>query len=42
MLTKEKIYETTAMDIYEVLAEGVLCMSSYDSGMDMDPEEGNM
>lgn len=30
------------MEIYEVIAEGVLCVSDEDSGLDMNPEEGNM
>ena len=39
---KKKIYTSPAMEIHEIFAEGVLCMSDYDSGIDMNPEEGRM
>ena len=34
-------YESPQMEIFEILAEGVLCMSD-DSGVDLNPEEGYM
>ena len=38
----EIIYASPEIGIHEIFAEGVLCMSDYDSGMDMNPEEGKM
>ena len=37
-----KTYESPELEIIETLAEGILCMSSDESGMDMIPEEGNI
>lgn len=37
-----KTYESPELEIIETLTEGILCMSSDESGMDMIPEEGNM
>lgn len=39
MITKETTYETPSMEIYEVLAEGVLCSSPGNEGVG--EEEGN-
>jgi hypothetical protein len=39
---KELIYKSPEVEVYEVIAEGVLCVSGDDSGMDMNPEDGNM
>lgn len=38
----ETIYTSPMIGIHEIFAEGVLCISNYDSGMDMNPEEGKM
>ena len=35
-------YVTPETDIYYVMEEGVLCFSNFDSGLDMDPDEGYM
>lgn len=42
MATKDIIYVTPSMKVYEVLIEGILCMSGDDSEIDMNPEIGNM
>lgn len=42
MTSEETRYMSPEMEIYEVIAEGVLCVSDEDSGLDMNPEEGNM
>lgn len=39
---KEVLYISPEMEIHEILAEGVLCMSYDDTGMDMNPEDGNL
>lgn len=41
-MSKELIYKSPEVEVYEVIAEGVLCVSGDDSGMDMNPEDGNM
>lgn len=41
-MLKELIYESPVVDVCDVMAEGVLCVSGDDSGMDMNPEDGNM
>ena len=39
MKTKEVIYETPSMEVYDVLSEGVLCASSGNEGVG--EEDGN-
>lgn len=41
-MSKELIYKSPEVEVYEVIAEGVLCVNGDDSGMDMNPEDGNM
>lgn len=41
-MTNEKVYSAPEMDVYEIVTEGLVCMSGDDSGIDMNPESGNM
>jgi hypothetical protein len=41
-MIQKTLYESPSVEIIETLTEGILCMSSDESGMDMIPEEGNM
>lgn len=41
-MIKELIYESPEMEVYDVVTESMLCVSGDDSGMDMNPEDGNM
>jgi hypothetical protein len=41
-MTHKFLYESPEVEIIETLTEGILCMSDYDTGLDLDPEYGNM
>ena len=42
MLLGQVKYDAPEIGVYYFVPEGVLCQSNSDSGLDMDPDEGNM
>jgi hypothetical protein len=41
-MTYKFLYKSPEVEIIETQAEGILCMSDYDSGLDLNPEDGSM
>lgn len=42
MISVDRVYESPEVEVMEMTAEGIVCGSYDDSGLDMNPEEGNM